>query len=62
MRRKDFRVEVPMNFYHFQQKGPQVFKAKKRPSGAVDAGAEAQPSKVVRKDEYEGERKREDKR
>ena len=28
LRRKDFKVDVPMNYYHFQQDGPQVFKAK----------------------------------
>ncbi|KAL8580868.1 hypothetical protein ACOMHN_039568 [Nucella lapillus] len=34
-----------MNYYHFEQEGPQVFKTKNRPSGAVDSGVEPSTSK-----------------
>ncbi|KAK7090292.1 uncharacterized protein [Littorina saxatilis] len=49
LRRKDYRVEVPMNYYHFEQDGPQVFRPKKSPQGAVDAGCGAQPSQSLLK-------------
>lgn len=45
LRRDKFNIEVPMNYYSFEQDGPQVFKTKKRPSGAVSAGVEPTTSK-----------------
>ncbi|XP_076435624.1 uncharacterized protein LOC143275427 [Babylonia areolata] len=45
LRRDKFKIEVPMNYYHFEQDGAPDFKTKKRPSGATGAGAEPTTSK-----------------
>nr|KAG5697712.1 hypothetical protein BaRGS_000597 [Batillaria attramentaria] len=43
LRRKNFKIEVPMNFYSFEQL-EQTFKPRKRRAGAVDAGCGNGPS------------------
>lgn len=47
IRRKNYKIEVPMNFYHFEQEGNTEFKTKKRPSAATDAGAEPQAGRSL---------------
>lgn len=47
IRKKNFKIEVPMNYYHFEQEGGTVFKPKKRPAAALDAGAEPHTSKSL---------------